>query len=250
MKYPCGLVKDIMPLFVDEVCSEESRSAVKEHLNECEKCREYLLKLQSEEIVVENNTKKEEELIKADSLKKIKKKLNSRLKRIVISSACAVVALISVYHILFTMPVKELSLEDVSVSVEVYPIDELEKIEDGSDAVNTIRADENDNSKEYTVKIPELGSRIKVSENVMNEHQYISLVSWSSPYNLSRIEYKGYERIADGEEGAIYVTQIGTTILNNKADEYRQTSMYLEFKKVEKIVYVDENGSQIILWEK
>ena len=166
MKYPCGLVKDIMPLFVDEVCSEESRAAVKEHLNECEKCREYLLKLQSEEIVVEKNNKKEEELIKADSLKKIKKKLNSRLKRIVISSACAVVALISVYHILFTMPVKELSLEDVSVSVEVYPIDELEKIEDGSDAVNTIRADENDNSKEYTVKIPELGSRIKVSENI------------------------------------------------------------------------------------
>ena len=142
------------------------------------------------------------------------------------------------------------SIYDVSVSVEVYPIDELEKIDDGSDAVNTIRADENDNSKEYMVKIPELGSRIKVSENVMNEHQYISLVSWSSPYNLSRIEYKGYERIADGEEGAIYVTQIGTTILNNKADEYRQTSMYLEFKKVEKIVYVDENGSQIILWEK
>ena len=246
MKYPCGLIKDIMPLFVDEVCSEESRSAVKEHLNECEKCREYLLKLQSEEIVVEKNNKKEEELIKADSLKKIKKKLNSRLKRIVISSACAVVALISVYHILFTMPIKDVSLEDVSVSVEVYPTDELEKIDDGSDAVNTIRADENDN----TVKIPDLGSRIKVSENVINEHQYISLVSGSSPYNLSRIRYKGYERIADGEEGAIYVTKIGTTILNNKADEYRQTSMCIEFKKVEKIVYVDENGSQIILWEK
>lgn len=37
-KYPCGLVRDLLPLYFDNVCGEESRRIVEEHLRECSEC--------------------------------------------------------------------------------------------------------------------------------------------------------------------------------------------------------------------
>lgn len=39
MKLSCEIVQDLMPLLEDDVCSEQSRRAIEEHLQECEKCR-------------------------------------------------------------------------------------------------------------------------------------------------------------------------------------------------------------------
>lgn len=38
MKLSCGIIEDILPLYADGICSEESRSAVEEHCGECENC--------------------------------------------------------------------------------------------------------------------------------------------------------------------------------------------------------------------
>lgn len=38
LKYPCGVIRDIIPLYKDEVCSAESREAVEEHVAECADC--------------------------------------------------------------------------------------------------------------------------------------------------------------------------------------------------------------------
>ena len=38
MKYNCEIIKDLIPLYVDEVCSPESRAAVEAHLGECASC--------------------------------------------------------------------------------------------------------------------------------------------------------------------------------------------------------------------
>ena len=40
MNLTCNIVEDLLPLYIDEVCSEESRKAVQEHLCHCKKCRE------------------------------------------------------------------------------------------------------------------------------------------------------------------------------------------------------------------
>lgn len=39
-KYSCGIVRDLIPLYRDGVCGEESRRIVEEHLRECTDCRE------------------------------------------------------------------------------------------------------------------------------------------------------------------------------------------------------------------
>ncbi len=40
MKYPCDVVRDLLPLYQDGVCSAESRKLVEAHLAECESCRD------------------------------------------------------------------------------------------------------------------------------------------------------------------------------------------------------------------
>lgn len=39
MIYPCGLIRDVLPLFYDGVCSEETSEIVRAHLAECAGCR-------------------------------------------------------------------------------------------------------------------------------------------------------------------------------------------------------------------
>lgn len=41
----CDIVRDLLPLYVDEVCSEKSREAVEDHLEGCAACRAYLAEL-------------------------------------------------------------------------------------------------------------------------------------------------------------------------------------------------------------
>lgn len=42
MKLNCKIVEDLLPLYVDNVCSEQSKQAVEEHLKECENCRKLI----------------------------------------------------------------------------------------------------------------------------------------------------------------------------------------------------------------
>lgn len=44
----CEIVKDLLPLYVEDLLSAESRALVGEHLLECEDCRDYLEKCRME----------------------------------------------------------------------------------------------------------------------------------------------------------------------------------------------------------
>ncbi len=50
MKMECEIIRDLLPLYVDDICSEKSREAVEEHLRDCEGCSGLLKKLRSTEI--------------------------------------------------------------------------------------------------------------------------------------------------------------------------------------------------------
>lgn len=42
MKLTCKIAEDLLPLYVDGVCSDQSKRAVAQHLRECEKCRKLI----------------------------------------------------------------------------------------------------------------------------------------------------------------------------------------------------------------
>ena len=50
MNYNCGIIKDLIPLYTDEVCSAESRAAVEAHLGECPSCRAFYEKTKTDDI--------------------------------------------------------------------------------------------------------------------------------------------------------------------------------------------------------
>ncbi|MGY3778814.1 zf-HC2 domain-containing protein [Isobaculum melis] len=39
MKVSCEVIKDLLPLYIDDICSEESRQLIVEHLQTCETCK-------------------------------------------------------------------------------------------------------------------------------------------------------------------------------------------------------------------
>ncbi|MGE5627982.1 MAG: zf-HC2 domain-containing protein [Solirubrobacterales bacterium] len=52
-KYPCELVEDLLPLYVEGEVSDSTKEIVEEHIKECEKCRELLKEYKNDEIKVE-----------------------------------------------------------------------------------------------------------------------------------------------------------------------------------------------------
>ena len=79
MEKNCDLIKDLLPLYADEVCSEESRKAVAEHISGCSTCRSMLEKMSKQLVVNVNND--------IGTLKRIKRRI--WIERIVIGLIAA-----------------------------------------------------------------------------------------------------------------------------------------------------------------
>lgn len=70
----CDIVKDLLPLYVDDVCSEKSKATIEEHLKECEECRKYYESLidKTPEVVVDGEASV---IVEREFLKKIQEKI-------------------------------------------------------------------------------------------------------------------------------------------------------------------------------
>ncbi len=100
----CNVIKDLLPLYADEVCSEDSREMVEEHLAECKDCKQELEDYRY-------NTGLPDVPIDV-AMKKFKKKMNKKnLIRIVVSvTLCLAVILGGTYMLFipeFTVPYSE-----------------------------------------------------------------------------------------------------------------------------------------------
>ena len=55
MKLSCKVIEDMLPMYYDGVCSEESAALVEEHLKECPHCSHILSELRSDIAAPEKN---------------------------------------------------------------------------------------------------------------------------------------------------------------------------------------------------
>lgn len=60
MKYECGMIEDLLPLYKDNACSDASKNIVEEHIKECPACKEILDKLKDETVEQIINIEKED----------------------------------------------------------------------------------------------------------------------------------------------------------------------------------------------
>ena len=90
-KIPCEIIRDLLPLYQDDICSEKSRNAIEEHIKECESCRTYLKKMEGEIPIETDKIEGTDEEWKGfrEFSEKVSRKLNGR-----IVMACGVVFLI------------------------------------------------------------------------------------------------------------------------------------------------------------
>lgn len=64
MKLPCKVIEDILPMYHDQVCAEESAALVEEHIKTCSQCAQMLANLRSDMDIPKSN---------ADDTKPLKK---------------------------------------------------------------------------------------------------------------------------------------------------------------------------------
>ena len=239
MIYPCPVIRDLLPLYLDEVLSPESTAAVDQHLAECESCRAYCEQMRAGEIQAKSSP---DEHRAAESLRRVKAKLNRRTLRIIAASLAGALLLIGGYYTLFNVPLKSLKPSDVSLSAVVYPMEELR---DEAGAPNLAVSFELSGygDPHATIAVPGFGD-LEVSESVMEREGYVSVVTSSSDYFLRVI------RFGEGDDpDTIYITDFKTSILGNKAQDYQRSMSSLAFRKIDRIVYVEKNGAETVLWE-
>ena len=48
----CNIIKDLLPLYIDDVLSDDSRELVEKHLKECTKCADELKKMKEKKRIL------------------------------------------------------------------------------------------------------------------------------------------------------------------------------------------------------
>ncbi len=128
--------------------------------------------------------------------------------------------------------------EDISISADVYSLAEL--IENYSETTTILPDDE-----AIQVEIPELGTTI-LTEDIIEKCEYVTVISVGSEYFLRTIE-----TARDAKDNTIYISAFKTTLLNNKAQaDYQQRIYFLELQEINRIVFVESDGTETVLWSK
>lgn len=114
----CDIIKDLIPLSVEGLCSEESEKEITEHIKTCENCR----------LLYENSSEKTEDII-IPSEKETFRKVNRKFKKLTLKSGIIAVLLIAVLAVLgwltygqITKGVNLKSFETIFQSFEVRKI--------------------------------------------------------------------------------------------------------------------------------
>lgn len=93
MSYPCDVIRDLLALYLDDVCSEESRKAVETHLASCKECASYFKKMQDAQQAEVPLQDAQEECRKASSLRAVKRKI--RYKQFAAAAAAVLILLVA-----------------------------------------------------------------------------------------------------------------------------------------------------------
>ena len=97
MDFKCDLIKDILPLYVDDLCSVYTKSIVDEHVLKCDSCKQ-LLKELNQKLYISENIKSERK--KLNPFVKIKRVNRTK---IVFCVLCSIVIISAVYTKLFLL---------------------------------------------------------------------------------------------------------------------------------------------------
>ena len=116
----CNVIQDLMPLYIEHMCSAESRELVETHIAECEKCRKLFYDYTDDTIVKEVRQPEKEEQAFQQILHKVENKI---MKRVTVIAAVVISFVIAIGIISFA-PLFHASYEDAGLNVIVSEIND------------------------------------------------------------------------------------------------------------------------------
>ena len=99
MKIACEIIKDLLPLYHDDVCSTYSRLAVEEHLAECENCNAELIAMRQDILI----SAQSENMAESQIIKKISKKWRRGILKSYLKGALITILIIAVIALILFM---------------------------------------------------------------------------------------------------------------------------------------------------
>lgn len=123
-KVHCNIIQDIIPLYVEDLCSEETRQMVKLHVAECEKCGQMLAMAQNPTEIecalqggfgtrAEDAAEKDEVTI----YHKIRKQIWKKAMKIVGFTAAMIVCVVVIIFAVLFVPISRATYEQAKIAV-------------------------------------------------------------------------------------------------------------------------------------
>ncbi len=245
----CEIVRDLLPNYIDELASKSTVEVVEAHLQECKACNT-IYKNMKEEEGKEGHSEGEDSEAEKMLFKKINRKMNKKTKVIGLIGLGAIIFVVALMQLLYNMALKEVPMEEVAISAQVYPIESLvtEENQKQSDKQLLItKGESKEDEVSYSITFPDMpNSNITVSKSLLAKESYLSYIAYESPYILRNIHEE--IKTVDGQQ-VMYIEGIKTTLLNNKSENNGHVMSNIKFEKIDKIVYVDKKGTEEVLWE-
>lgn len=176
-KIPCDIIRDLLPLYADQVCSEKSKDMIEMHLSECEECRVYLESL-SENIPLALHEPlfdhtSSEETSDVHFIKKIKQNI---FKQKIIFSATLFLIFFAIFFI-YDNPTCNETLEKIPLFDKRIPVEDIHITEiyqlDSGHLYFTLKSDSPFNTMSYfAINNPDPANR---SESYDDGYNVLSL---------------------------------------------------------------------------
>ncbi|MFT5875872.1 MAG: hypothetical protein ACI8WT_004872 [Clostridium sp.] len=191
-KVSCEVIKDMLPLYYDEVCSGETKKMVEDHLNQCSNCKSELERIRADIIIPKETVEKNRS--DGNAIKNIANLFNrSKIKAFAIGIICAT-ALFMMYVGLFKWNIISVPT-DVAEITNICELANAEiayhvKLTDGYN-LNECRYDMKEDGNTYLTPLrPIIKSKSIVNMGLQNSY-----------YTFGFVERSAYEeKYGDGAE--------------------------------------------------
>lgn len=121
MKITCNIIEDLLPLYVDDMVSEDSRKLVEEHLKECPACRKMQEEMMRENCLSagrKDGNSAQINKTEAEPLKKIRRRIRKKRILSVILTVALVAAAGGIGHYWYYDKENYISWDEANISVK------------------------------------------------------------------------------------------------------------------------------------
>lgn len=209
MSYPCEMIQDLLPLYLDGVCSEESKKAIELHLAECSGCKAFYTIMEETGITQVQAHNPDRERQKAASFQAVKRKI---LRKQILAAVAAVLVLVA-------MAFASMGILKNTIKIVAYDNNISVSMVDG-DLVGRLQG-----SRENYVKIKRITGMVNGQEKNFLFF-YVSDTAWDAITTNSEVfsEYTlcPADKGADQIDAVYYFTGDYTDIENMTGEELQE----------------------------